>query len=85
MAAPSQGELLQVEPLHVEALQVKPLQVEPPAGLLEALGAKPLYVGKNQFDFIVELATASGLSRGWGAWVRQLAQVPPWRARLPGT
>ena len=30
--------------------------VEPPAGLLEALGiSNPLYVGKNKFDYIVEV------------------------------
>lgn len=28
----------------------------PPAGLAEALGAKPLYVGKSRFDYLVELA-----------------------------
>ncbi|HET8910736.1 MAG TPA: PhzF family phenazine biosynthesis protein [Ktedonobacteraceae bacterium] len=30
-------------------------RVSPPAGLLEALGTKALYVGKNQFDYLVEL------------------------------
>jgi PhzF family phenazine biosynthesis protein len=31
--------------------------VPPPAGLLEALGlSQPLYVGKNEFDFLVEVA-----------------------------
>jgi predicted PhzF superfamily epimerase YddE/YHI9 len=28
---------------------------EPPPGLLEALGARPKYVGKNQFDYLVEV------------------------------
>jgi PhzF family phenazine biosynthesis protein len=28
---------------------------EPPAGLLEALGAQPKYVGRNQFDYLVEV------------------------------
>ena len=32
--------------------------VEAPAGLLDALGVKPVYVGRNQFDYIVEVATA---------------------------
>src|SRR5438105_9194412 len=27
----------------------------PPAGLIESLGVKPKYVGKNQFDYLVEL------------------------------
>ena len=31
------------------------LPAEPPAGLVEALGAVPKYVGRNQFDYIVEL------------------------------
>ncbi|MGE0494888.1 MAG: PhzF family phenazine biosynthesis protein [Vulcanimicrobiota bacterium] len=30
---------------------------QPPAGLLEALGAEPVYVGRNQFDYLVELAS----------------------------
>jgi PhzF family phenazine biosynthesis protein len=30
-------------------------QVEPPPGLLEALGVSAKYVGKNQFDYLVEL------------------------------
>ena len=30
---------------------------EPPAGLLDALGAKAVAVARNQFDFLVELAT----------------------------
>jgi PhzF family phenazine biosynthesis protein len=32
-------------------------QVEPPPGLLEALGVKAVYVGKNKFDYFVELAS----------------------------
>lgn len=32
-------------------------KAEPPAGLLEALGARPLYVGKNAFDYLVEVAS----------------------------
>jgi len=28
-----------------------------PAGLIEALGVTPRYVGKNRFDYIIELAT----------------------------
>jgi PhzF family phenazine biosynthesis protein len=30
-------------------------QAEPPAGLIDALGIKPKYVGKNQFDYLVEV------------------------------
>jgi len=37
---------------------IKPEEpVEAPAGLLDALGVKPVYVGRNQFDYIVEVAT----------------------------
>jgi predicted PhzF superfamily epimerase YddE/YHI9 len=39
--------------------------VEPPADLLPALGAKAVYVGRNQFDYIVEVeseAVVRGLS-----------------------
>jgi predicted PhzF superfamily epimerase YddE/YHI9 len=31
--------------------------VRAPAGLIEALGVKPLYMGKNRFDYIIEVAT----------------------------
>ena len=31
--------------------------VDPPPGLIEALGVTPRYVGKNQYDYLVELAT----------------------------
>ncbi|MBI3473607.1 MAG: PhzF family phenazine biosynthesis protein [Candidatus Solibacter usitatus] len=31
--------------------------VEPPAGLLEALGAAAAFIGKNKFDYLVELAS----------------------------
>ena len=30
--------------------------VDPPAGLADALGVQPLYVGQSRFDFLVELA-----------------------------
>ncbi len=36
----------------------KPEQpASPPPGLLEALGAAPVYVGRNQFDYIIEAAS----------------------------
>ena len=49
---------------HEGAIQLdfpaKPLQsVTPPEGLRDALGATAVYVGKNQFDYFVELETAS--------------------------
>ncbi|NLI97623.1 PhzF family phenazine biosynthesis protein [bacterium] len=34
-------------------------QVEAPPGLLEALGVKAIYVGKNKFDFFVEVSSAN--------------------------
>jgi PhzF family phenazine biosynthesis protein len=34
---------------------------EPPAGLAAALGLKPLYVGRNQFDYLVEVESAEEL------------------------
>jgi predicted PhzF superfamily epimerase YddE/YHI9 len=30
--------------------------IDPPAGLVEAVGARPLYVGRSRFDFLFELA-----------------------------
>jgi PhzF family phenazine biosynthesis protein len=30
--------------------------IDPPAGLVEAIGARPLYVGRSRFDFLFELA-----------------------------
>ncbi len=30
-------------------------RADPPAGLLEALNVRPIYVGRNQFDFLIEL------------------------------
>jgi predicted PhzF superfamily epimerase YddE/YHI9 len=31
------------------------VSAEPPDGLIKSLGAKPRYVGKNQFDYLVEV------------------------------
>lgn len=37
---------------------IKPLQAAPaPAGLLEALGVQPVFIGKNVFDYLVEVAS----------------------------
>lgn len=35
--------------------------VEPPAELLRALGVKPRYVGKNRFDYLVEVESADAV------------------------
>jgi PhzF family phenazine biosynthesis protein len=34
---------------------------EPPNGLVEALGVKPVYVGKNKFDYLVEVDSEAAL------------------------
>jgi PhzF family phenazine biosynthesis protein len=63
------GEELQLDfPLKPE----KP--AEAPSGLLEALGAKAKYTGKNQFDYLVELESESAL-RGLTPDFRSLAKV----------
>jgi PhzF family phenazine biosynthesis protein len=38
-----------------------PTQVEPPSGLMEALGVSGKYVGKNRFDYVVELESEKEL------------------------
>ncbi len=35
----------------------------PPSGLVEALGAKPIYVGRNRFDYLVEVDTQATVER----------------------
>jgi PhzF family phenazine biosynthesis protein len=39
------------------------LEVETPTILIEALGVHPLYIGKNRFDYIVEVASEQTLMR----------------------
>jgi PhzF family phenazine biosynthesis protein len=51
-----------------EAIELDfPLQPETPAeappGLVEALGISPLYIGKNQFDYLVEVESDAALRR----------------------
>src|SRR3990172_2821393 len=48
---------------------------EPPAGLVEALAAEPLYVGRSRFDYLLEVeseAVVRGLKPDFG----RLARVP---------
>jgi len=53
----------------------KPEQpAEPPPGLLEALGAPARYVGRNQFDYIVELENEAAV-RGLQPDITRLGQV----------
>lgn len=37
--------------------------VEVPSGLVESLGVSPLYVGKNRFDYLVQLASEDAVQR----------------------
>jgi PhzF family phenazine biosynthesis protein len=46
-----------------------------PAGLLEALGTSARYVGKNQFDYLVEVESEDAL-RGIAPDFKRLAMVP---------
>ncbi len=49
------------------------VEAVPPAGLLEALGVKPRYVGRTRFDYLLELdseATVRGLRPDFGALER---------------
>src|ERR1039457_1171828 len=47
---------------------------EPPADLAAALGLTPVYVGRNQFDYLVEVESATAL-RGAGA----TSSITSWR------
>ncbi|MEV0230713.1 PhzF family phenazine biosynthesis protein [Nonomuraea sp. NPDC050786] len=40
-----------------------PEPVEEPAGLAEALGARPVWTGRNRFDYLVELADEAEVAR----------------------
>jgi PhzF family phenazine biosynthesis protein len=58
------------------AFPVKPEQAaEAPPGLLEALGVSARYVGKNQFDYLVEVESEAAL-RGLAPDFKRLAAVP---------
>jgi len=48
---------------------------EPPPGLLQALGISARYVGKNQFDYLVE-AESEAVLRGMAPDFKRLATVP---------
>jgi PhzF family phenazine biosynthesis protein len=55
---------------------LKPEESAPaPPGLVEALGVSPSYVGKNQFDYLVEVESEIVL-RGMAPDFKQLAKVP---------
>ncbi|MGQ9616263.1 MAG: PhzF family phenazine biosynthesis protein [Spirochaetota bacterium] len=38
-----------------------PEEVEPPEAILKALGVKPLYTGKNRFDYIIEVESGDNV------------------------
>jgi PhzF family phenazine biosynthesis protein len=48
---------------------------EAPPGLVEALGVSPSYVGKNQFDYVVEVES-EGVLRSMAPDFKKLATVP---------
>ncbi len=52
-----------------------PQQAPAPPGLSEALGAAPRYVGRNQWDYLVELESEAAL-RGLAPNFRRLAALP---------
>jgi PhzF family phenazine biosynthesis protein len=52
-----------------------PAPAAAPPGLAEALGAAPRYVGRNQFDYLVEVESEAAL-RGLAPDFRRLAALP---------
>lgn len=58
LTAARRGEIIE---LDFPALPAEP--VPPPDGLVAALGARPVHVGKSRFDYLVEL-TSEGVVRG---------------------
>ena len=38
-----------------------PVQAEPPAGLIQALGVKPVWIGKSRFDYLVEVGSEAAV------------------------
>ena len=58
LAAAKQGDWIELDfPAEPEE------PVKAPAILLEALGVKPMYVGKNRFDFLIEVESEKALRR----------------------
>lgn len=50
-------------------------RAEPPPGLVEALGISPSYVGKNQFDYLLEVESETAL-RATAPDFKRLATIP---------
>lgn len=51
------------------------MPVEPPSGLATALGVQPIYIGQNQFDYLVEVEQESTV-RSLQPDISQLARLP---------
>ena len=69
LTASLKGDLIELDfPLE------SPTETTPPSGLLEALGVSPKYVGKNRFDFLVEVDSEDVVRRMTPDFAR-LAQV----------
>lgn len=49
-------------------------KTEPPPGLIESLNVQPRYIGRNKFDYVVEVESES-VVRGLGPDFKQLAAV----------
>jgi predicted PhzF superfamily epimerase YddE/YHI9 len=47
--------------IEVDFPAMPPQEVEPPPGLIEALGVLPEYVGANDYDYLVEVASPQAL------------------------
>ena len=56
LTATARGEWIEID-LPAEAAQ----PVDPPADLIEALGVEPTYLGRNRFDYVVEIASEAGV------------------------
>lgn len=52
-----------------------PVETDPPAGLAEALGVQPLYVGRSKFDYLVRIGSQADL-RAMQPDMRQLKALP---------
>ena len=56
LTATARGEWIEID-LPAEAAQ----PVDPPADLIEALGVEPTYLGRNRFDYLVEIASEASV------------------------
>jgi len=61
--------------IELDFPSLPPQEVVPPAGLVEALGARPTWVGRSRFDALLEVAGEAEL-RALAPDFRALGQVP---------